>query len=240
MSLSPSLALSVTDLVLRLADDKFVMGLSLENWLTKAPNSEIHQVFRRLTRRYYQHAGAYYQLLDDISNEKFRERTKAKSFRSSQFAAIPLSGYADALIKQYLFDQADLIRLENLQYAQYAGLQHLALSFLPQAKVGLEHAQLMISKLAPATEDAKKTLQQALSNWYPTSFGLFEPTTQTNSLTKAGIQDLEDQLLKRFRATVPEFIHTVDLHLPNAKHFFDFFGGRSGHQRAELTELLKG
>ncbi len=240
MSLSPSLALSVKDLVLRLADDKFVMGLSLENWLPKAPNLEIYQVFRSLTRRYYQQAGAYYQLLDDISEEKFRERTEAKSFRSSQFAAIPLSGYADALIKQYLFDQADLIRLENLQYAQYAGLQHLALSFLPQAKAGLEHAQLMISKLAPATDDAKQALQQALSDWYPASFGLFEPTTQTNSLTKAGIQDLEDQLLKSFRATVPEFIHTADLHLPNAKHFFDFFGGRSGHQRVELAELLKG
>lgn len=239
MSLNPSLALSVKDLVLRLADDKFIMGLSLEQWLPKAPNPEIHQAFRGITRRYYQQAGAYYQLLDDISDDKIRERTAAETFRNCQFAAIPISAYADALIKQYLFDQADVIRFESLQYANYTGLQHLALTFLPQAKAGLAHSQLMITTLAKATTDAKRALQDAISTWYPTSFGAFEPTTQTNALTKAGIQDLEDQLLKRFRATVPEFFHTVDLHLPNAKHFFNFFGGRSGHQRAELTELLK-
>ncbi|MEL7531464.1 MAG: Phenylacetic acid catabolic protein [Bacteroidota bacterium] len=238
MSLNPSLALSVKDLVLRLADDKFIMGLSLENWLPKAPNKEIHQVFRSLTRRYYQQAGAYFQLLDDISDDKFRERSTADAFRSCQFVAIPISAYADALFKQYLFDQADLIRLENLQYANYSGLQHLALTFIPQAQAGLAHSQLMISTLAKASPEAKKALQNALSVWYPASFGIFEPTTQTNALAKAGIQDLEDQLLKRFRATVPEFVHKGDLHLPNAKHFFDFFGGRSGHQRLDLADLL--
>ena len=238
MSISPSLGVALKDLCVRLADDKLIMGLSLEQWLPKAPSEEIHSVFRSIARRYYQQAGAFYQLIEEFTGESLRERENPNTYRNCQFTAIPISAYADALIKQYLFDQADVIRLESLQYANNAALQNLALSFLPQAKAGLAHSQLMIPKLAHATESAHKALQDALSTWYPASFGIFEPSIQTNAITKAGIQDLEDQLLKRFRGEVPEFVHSGALHLPNAKRFFDFFGGRSGHQRPELDELL--
>lgn len=238
MSISPSLGVALKDLCVRIADDKLIMGLSLEQWLPKAPNGEIHTVFRNLARRYYQQAGAFFQLIEEFTGESLRERETPNTYRNCQFAAIPISAYADALIKQYLFDQADLIRLESLQYANNAALQQLALSFLPQVKAGLAHSQLMIPKLGHATESAHKALQDALSTWYPASFGIFEPSIQTNALTVAGIQDLEDQLLKSFRAQVPEFVHTAALHLPNAKNFFNFFGGRSGHQRPELADLL--
>lgn len=238
MSLSPSQSIALKDLCVRLADDKYIMGLSLEKWLSHAPNKEIQTVFRTLTRRYYQQAGAYLQLLQDALGETLRERETA-AYRACQFAALPIESYADALIKQYLFDQADLIRLESLQYATHGALQILALNFIPQAKAGLAHSQLMIPKLAASTQAASKTLQDSLSKWYPASFGIFEPTVETNAITQAGLQDLEDQLLKRFRAEVPQFVHQADLHLPNATQFFDFFGGRSGHHQTDLKALLE-
>jgi ring-1,2-phenylacetyl-CoA epoxidase subunit PaaC len=151
----------------------------------------------------------------------------------------PIGDYAFSLVRHYLFEVADAIRLAHLSRSSYQPLAELTTKLAREEKYHQLHARTFMQQLGQSTEEANLKLQAALNEVYPIAFGIFEPTVHSESLAQEGVQAMEDQLLKEWRSTVEPFLQSCNLKVPDATDFVEHFGGRSGHHTEHLAPLLK-
>ena len=233
---------AIKDLLYRLADDKLIVGHRNSEWIGLGPILEEDIAFASMAQDEVGHAQVYYQMLAELGEPEpdpnaFMRAEEA--FRCCHLVEYPIGDYAFSLIRHYLFDMADMVRLSHLVNSSYRPLAELAKKLSREEKYHQLHARTFVQQLATANQDANSRLQEALNELYPIAFGLFEPTIHTQTLANEGVQPHEDRLLKEWRVTVQEFLQACTLSIPSGEDFLDHFGGRSGRHTPYLAPLLK-
>jgi ring-1,2-phenylacetyl-CoA epoxidase subunit PaaC len=233
---------AIKDLLYRLADDKLIIGHRHSEWIGMGPILEEDIAFASIAQDEVGHSQAYYQLLNELGEDvpdKIAFTRKPEDFRCAQFVEYPIGDYAFSLIRHYLFDMADKVRLKHLSQSSYPHLASLARKLAREEKYHQMHAQTFVKQLGNSTEEARQKLQNALNEAYPMAFGLFEPTVHTEALASDGVQPLEDELMKEWRSEVEPFLQSCQLKTPSVENFIDHFGGRSGKHTEHLVSLLQ-
>ncbi|MEM6264387.1 MAG: 1,2-phenylacetyl-CoA epoxidase subunit PaaC [Bacteroidota bacterium] len=229
------------DLLYRLADDKLIIGHRNSEWIGMGPILEEDIAFASMAQDEVGHSQAYYLLLNDLGEDipdKIAFTRSAQDFRCCHLVEYPIRDYAYSLVRHYLFDMADAIRLKHLKKSSYKPLAELALKLSREERYHQLHAQTFMQQLGNSTEEANLKMQGALNEAYPVSFSIFEPTRHTETLAVEGIQPTEDDLMKEWRAEVESFIRSCNLLIPDTTDFVDHFGGRSGYHTDYLPPLL--
>lgn len=233
---------AIKDLLYRLADDKLIIGHRMSEWIGMGPILEEDIAFASMAQDEVGHSQAYYNLLHDLGEDipdKIAFMRSEAEYRSSHFVEYPIGDYAFSLMRHYLFDMADMVRLKHLSSSSYRPLASLATKLSREEKYHQLHGRTWVQQLSTRTEEAKLKMQAALTDLYPAAFGLFEPTQHTPVLEADGVQPLEDTIMKEWRAVVEPFLtDTCGLKLPDVSNFVDHFGGRSGHHTPHLAPLL--
>ncbi len=234
--------LALKDLLFRMADDKLIMGHRSSEWIGLGPILEEDIAFASMAQDEVGHAQAYYQLLQELGEadpDTTAFTRSESSFHCCHLVEYPIGDYAFSLVRHYLFEMADMIRLRHLVNTSYRPLAELALKISREEKYHQMHGKTFLRQLSRGNEDAKGRIQSALEEVYPMAFSLFEPTLHSVTLAGDGILPLEDQLMKEWRAEVEPFLlQDCGLHLPSVENFIDHFGGRSGHHTEYLAPLL--
>ena len=236
---------ALKDLVYRLADDKLIIGHRNSEWTGFGPFLEEDIAFSSMAQDEVGHAQAYYEILTELGEDipdkiAFMRNgsNKAEDFRCCHFMELPIGDYAFSLVRHYLYEMADMVRLNALQESSYAPLAQLAKKLSREERYHQLHARTFMEQLGRSTEEANRRLQEALNQAYPVAFSMFEPTAHTEALAMDGVQITEDQLLKQWCGIVEPFLQDCNLHIPAAVKFADHFGGRSGHHTEHLQPLL--
>lgn len=233
---------AIKDLLYRLADDKLIIGHRMSEWIGLGPILEEDIAFASMAQDEVGHSQAYYQLLHDLGEDipdKIAFTRKEAEFFCCQLVEYPIGDYAFSLMRHYLFDMADKVRLKHLKESRYRPLAMLASKLSREEKYHQLHARTWVQQLSTSTEEAKLKMQVALSELYPIALSIFEPTTHTAVLEADGVQPSEDSLMKEWRTEVEPFLKEVcGLHLPDVSNFIDHFGGRTGHHTEYLAPLL--
>ncbi|MFK7970353.1 MAG: 1,2-phenylacetyl-CoA epoxidase subunit PaaC [Bacteroidia bacterium] len=234
---------SIKDLLYRLADDKLIIGHRMSEWIGMGPILEEDIAFASMAQDEVGHSQAYYQLLHDLGEDipdKIAFMRSENEFFCCQLMEYPIGDYAFSLMRHYLFDMADKVRLKHLAGSRYRPLASLAQKLSREEKYHQLHAKTWVQQLSTSTEEAKLKMQAALTELYPIAFSMFEPTSHTPQLDADGVQPSEDSLMKEWRSEIEPFLtQTCGLHLPDVTNFIDHFGGRSGHHTEYLAPLLK-
>jgi ring-1,2-phenylacetyl-CoA epoxidase subunit PaaC len=234
---------SIKDLIYRLADDKLIAGHRMSEWIGMGPILEEDIAFASIAQDEVGHSQAYYNLLHDLGEDipdKIAFMRKESDFKCCHLVEYPIGDYAFSLMRHYLFDMADMVRLKHLKESRYRPLAQLAVKLSREEKYHQLHARAWVQQLSTSTEEAKLKMQAALTELYPIAFSLFEPTVHTETLAADGVQPTEDKLMKEWRGIVEPFLtQTCGLNLPDVGNFIDHFGGRTGHHTEYLAPLLK-
>ncbi len=232
---------AIKDLLYRLADDKLILGHRHSEWIGMGPILEEDIAFASMAQDEVGHAQCYYQLLHELGEghpDEVAFTRQTEAFRCCHLVELPSQDYAFSLVRHFLFDMADKVRLSHLRRSKYPHLAELATKLAREEKYHEMHAKTFLRQLSQANEDARARMQAALDEAYPMAFGIFEPTIFTETLSNQGIQPLEDALMKEWRTLVEPLLIEAGLTLPSTADFLDYFGGRSGRHTPHLAPLV--
>ncbi len=230
---------AVINLLYRMADDDLVIGHRDSEWTGVAPILEEDIAFSSMAQDEMGHAHVYYQMLHELGEadpDTLVFTRKVRAYRCASLVSLPNNrDWAFCVLRQFLYDAAETVRLAALCESTFVPLAQLARKLRSEEKYHLMHGRNWVLRLGAATDDSRQRMQAALDLAYPHALGLFEPTEADEPLAQAGICPHEEELRQAWESAVAPVLKESGLTVPDAE---PVCGGRVGRHPAELKTLL--
>lgn len=186
------------------------------------------------------HARVFYEMLHELGEpdpDTLAFTRKPRQFHCASLTALPNDrNWAFCVLRQFLYDTAEMVRLTALAAGTLTPLAQLAVKLRGEEKYHLMHGRGWILRLGNSTEDAHQRLQQSLHRAYPHALGLFEPTEADGPLVQAGVCPSEEELRRQWESAVAPVLSDARLSPPEMAR--PVHGGRRGKHEEALTKLL--
>lgn len=207
-------------LLRRLADDEFVVAERYTEWQVRAPTLESDLALSNIAQDELGHARLWYDLLMDLGYEQkdlLYERDPA-DFRHSTLVEMPFEegDWADAILRSYLYDVAEELRLEALEDSAHPKIADRVGKIQSEEEYHLEHATNWMERLADG-EQGHQRLQDALDRLFAHALTLFEPVDPEieETIVALGLRTRSlDELGEEWLTTVVPFLQELGLEVP--------------------------
>jgi ring-1,2-phenylacetyl-CoA epoxidase subunit PaaC len=232
---------AVKSLLFRLADDDLVIGHRNSEWTGHAPILEADIAFSSMAQDEIGHAQAYYRMLNELGEadpDTLAFGRGFRQFRCASLVSLPKGDWGFSVLRQFLYDSAESVRLAALAAGTLTPLAQLAAKLRGEEKYHLMHGRTWVIRLGNATPESHSRMQTALDQLYPHALGLFEPTEFDMALAQSGICPREDDLQREWGSAVSPVLRAANLRV--SEHASPEHGGRVGRHPAALRELLSG
>jgi ring-1,2-phenylacetyl-CoA epoxidase subunit PaaC len=236
---APSAALF--EYLLRLGDDRLVLGHRLSEWCGHAPILEEDIALANIALDLVGQASAFLKLAGEVegrgrSEDALAYFRDATEFRNVLLAELPRGDFAVTVVRQFLFGVAAYYQLEALQGSTHAPLAGLAAKALKETRYHVRHAGEWVLKLGDGTEESHRRAQIALDDLWRFTGELFLPDAVDEELTAAGIGVDLRAVEPKWRAQVADVVARATLTLPADGYMQR--GGRSGRHTEHLGHML--
>lgn len=239
-NLTDSLQAAVVDLLYRMADDELIIGHRNSEWTGLGPILEADIAFSSMAQDEMGHALVYYQMLHELGEpdpDTLAFARKPRQFRCASLVSLPnVHDWAFCVMRQFLYDLAETVRLTALSESKLVPLAQLARKLRSEEKYHFMHGRSWILRLGSANDESHARMQTALDVAYPHALGLFEPTEADEPLAQAGICPHEEELQRQWESAVAPVLKEAGLILPETVQ--GFYGGRVGRHHEALARLL--
>jgi ring-1,2-phenylacetyl-CoA epoxidase subunit PaaC len=223
-------------LLLAMADDEFVIGFSDSEWTGIAPILEEDVAISSLAQDELGHAQALYRLLADLvadgrDADNFAYDRPPEGYYHARLLDHPRGDWANTIVRRFLYDTADAVRLEALVTSSFQPLADLVAKIRREERYHVMHVTTWFERLATAAGEPRRRLLEALERMGPDAGTVLSPLPTELALEMAGIADAPlPELERRWRASlVPLFER---LRLPALPPTRDPEHARTGHSDA--------
>ncbi|MFC4359006.1 1,2-phenylacetyl-CoA epoxidase subunit PaaC [Halobium salinum] len=211
-------------LLFRLADDEYVVAERYIEWQIYAPSLESDLALANIAQDEFGHARLWYDLLQEFgrSEEEVLWERDSADFRHSTLVELPFEDgdWADVVVRSYLYDTAERLRLEALANSSYAPIRDRVGKVLSEERYHREHAGNWLERLARKGEHGDETshrkLEAATERLLPHALSLFEAGPHEADIVEYGFRTrtLED-LREEWLDIVVSFMEGLDLAVPD-------------------------
>jgi ring-1,2-phenylacetyl-CoA epoxidase subunit PaaC len=223
---------ALEELLLRLADDEYVAAERYVEWQIFAPTLESDLALANIAQDEYGHARLWYDLLQEFGYHEadlLWERD-AGDFRHSTLVEQPFGegDWADAVVRSYLYDAAEILRLEALTDTSYAPLADRVPKAIDEESYHREHAQSWLERLTVGsdetassegedpTRESHRRVQAALDRLFPHALTLFEPGEYAEDIVAFGFQtETLDEMRDQWLDTTIPYLESLGLTVPD-------------------------
>jgi ring-1,2-phenylacetyl-CoA epoxidase subunit PaaC len=215
--LLPATRNALSLLLLSIADDEFVIGFSDSEWTGIAPILEEDVAISSLAQDELGHAQAFYRLLADVvadgrDADALAYDRPADGYYHARLLDHPRGDWADTIVRRYLYDTADAVRLEALAASSFQPLRDLVAKVRREERYHLMHVSAWFERLATHDGEPRRRLLDALDRMGPDAGTVLAPLPAELGLEMAGISDAPmAELEKRWRATLGPVLERLDL-----------------------------
>ncbi len=207
-------------LLLTLADDEFVLAERYTEWQVRSPTLESDLALSNNAQDELGHARLWYDVLEDLGQEEHEliyEREPGQ-WRHSTLTELPFDDgdWADVILRHYLYDVAEQLRLEALEGSSYSKIAGRVGKIQSEEEYHREHAESWMERLADG-EDGSDRLQDAVDRLFPHALTLFEPVDEALEATivEAGFRDATlDELREEWLSIVVPSLDDLGLETP--------------------------
>ena len=234
-------AMAPAEYLLRLADDRLVLGHRLSEWCGHAPILEEDIALANLALDL---VGQATHLLDLAAAREGRGRTAddlayfrdAREFLTVQLVELPRGDFAFTIVRQFLFDVHDVLVLEALQQSTDGELAAIAAKAYKEARYHLRHSAEWMLRLGDGTEESRRRAQDALDELWRFTGELFLPDELDERLQASGVAPDLVALRERWEREVARVVDEATLRLPEDRSAAR--GGRRGLHTEHLGLML--
>jgi ring-1,2-phenylacetyl-CoA epoxidase subunit PaaC len=233
---------AVVEYLLRLGDDRLVLGHRLSEWCGHAPILEEDIALSNIgldllgqTARFLGLAGELEGRGRDADALAFRRGPT--EFRNVLLVEQPNGDFAHTTARQVLFDTASLAVLEQLAAAKHAKLAELASQAAKETRYHVRHGRDWFVRLGDGSAESHARMQRALEALWPFTPELFEADAVDAELGRAGIAADLARVRAGWRRELSALIEQATLQEPGDPPF-PATGGRRGVHTEHLDHLL--
>ncbi len=190
--LLPATRNALSLLLLALADDEFVIGFSDSEWTGIAPMLEEDVAISSLAQDELGHAQAFYRLLADLvadgrDADAIAYDRPPEGYYHARLLDHPRGDWADTIVRRYLYDTADAVRLEGLAASSWTPLAELVAKVRREERYHLMHVGAWFERLAAGEGEPRRRLLDALDRMGPDAGTVLSPLPDDLALRMAGI-----------------------------------------------------
>ena len=232
------------ELLLRLGDDRLVLGHRLSEWCGHAPILEEDIALANVALDLLGQATLFLHRAGDIEGKGrdedalayFRE---AIEFRNCLLVEQPNGDFAFTIARQFLFDVHAVVTLDALVRSKRAELAALAAKSLKEAKYHVRHSGEWMLKLGDGTDESHQRVQHALDDLWRFTPELFVADGVAARLAVQGVAPDLPALRPQWEAIVRDVVDRATLTLPHeSMHSAHLRSGRAGMHSEHLGHLL--
>ncbi|MEA2516923.1 MAG: ring,2-phenylacetyl-CoA epoxidase subunit PaaC [Actinomycetota bacterium] len=211
---------ALVSLLTALADDELVIGHRHSEWTGFAPHLEEDVAFSSIAQDEIGHAAAYYSLVAGLTGGNADELALGRDrsdYRNAILCERPNDDWAYTLVRHWLYDHADALRLEALEGSADENLAAVATKIRREERYHVIHADSWMKRVAHGPVEGRTKLSDAMGRAFPETLGLFEPFELESDAVKQGWLPVpSDELRARFFDKVRGSLD--DLGLPTEIH----------------------
>jgi ring-1,2-phenylacetyl-CoA epoxidase subunit PaaC len=212
------LTLALADYLLPLADDELILGHRDSEWCGHAPILEEDIAFANLALDEIGHASEWYRLIaellgknPDLYPDQLVYQRPPEDFRNIQLVELPNGDWATSMLRQYLFDRAELTRLEKLRLSTHASLAAIAEKIYREELYHHRHTHAWVKRLGLGTEESQLRMQAALELLWPYTQQIFSLQPLEELLFHQGIVPKSEVLLSEWEVNVSNHLKDCNL-----------------------------
>ena len=227
--------------LLRLGDDRLVLGHRLSEWCGHGPILEEDIALANIALDLVGQANLLLQLAGQVEGEGrdqdrlayFRE---AIDFRNALIMELPNGDFANTIVRQFLVSVRDALLLERLQRSTHAELAGIAAKAFKEARYHARHSGDWVLRLGDGTDESHQRAQRALDDLWTYTGELFEVDDVERALTGDGVAVDAGALRAPWHEQVARVVGEATLSLP--QDGFMQTGGRRGRHTEHLGHML--
>ncbi len=214
----PAAALALAELLGSMADDEFVIGFSDSEWTGIAPLLEEDVAMSSLAQDELGHAAALYGLLAELTGtdpDALAYDREPADYRHCRLLDHGRGDWAMTIARRFLYDSADVVRLEALADGSWAPLAGLVGKLLREERYHRMHAGAWLDRLGRTDGEPRDRLLAALAELGPDAATVFTPLPGEPALIEAGILAAPmDELETGWRDAIEPVFARLDLPMP--------------------------
>ncbi|MCC7054942.1 MAG: phenylacetate-CoA oxygenase subunit PaaC [Gemmatimonadaceae bacterium] len=235
---------ALLEYLLRLGDDRLVLGHRVSEWCGHGPILEEDIALANVALDLIGQATMLLRLAGEVEGQGRDEDAlaywrEAVEFRNCLLVEQPNGDFAQTIVRQFLFDVQAVVLLDALTRGTHAGLAAIAGKAVKEAKYHVRHSGDWMLKLGDGTEESHRRVQRALDDLWRFTPELFAVDAVDREMIAAGIAPDPVALQGQWLAIVRDVLARATLVLPaDAPPAASPRGARQGAHSEHLGHLL--
>jgi ring-1,2-phenylacetyl-CoA epoxidase subunit PaaC len=227
--------------LLRLGDDRLVLGHRMSEWCGHGPILEEDIAMANIALDLVGQGSALLKLAGETEGAGRDEDALAyfrsePEFRNVQMVELPKGDFAFTIVRQFLFDAHSVLLWDALARATFAPLAGIAAKALKEDRYHLRHTSDWVVRLGDGTDESHARAQAALNELWRFTGELFESDAVDAAVHQQGVVVDLAAIRSRWDQTVGDVAARATLALPPAGASSS--GGRRGRHTESLGHML--
>jgi ring-1,2-phenylacetyl-CoA epoxidase subunit PaaC len=230
--------------LLRLGDDRLVLGHRLSEWCGHGPILEEDIALSNVSLDLLGQATMFLRLAGEVEGQERGEDAlayfrDAVDFRNCQLVELPKGDFAFTIARQFVFDVYAVVLLDALSSSSHAELAAIAAKSLKEAKYHVRHSGEWMLKLGDGTDESHRRVQRAVDQLWRFTGELFDADEIDRAMHEAGIGPDLAALRGTWESLVRDVMARATLTVPqDTPRRLGTRGGRIGAHTEALGHLL--
>ena len=231
----------IVEYLLRLGDDRLVLGHRLSEWCGHAPILEEDIALANIALDLVGQANLFLSLA--AATEKGGRDADALAYlrdaidyRNVLLVELPKGDFAVTIARQFFFSAFSMLQAEALEHSANTELAGIAAKMLKETRYHVRHSGEWMIKLGDGTEESHDRLQRAVDDLWRYTGELFLTDDLERALVRQNVAADVTLLEPRWRAMVDDVVSRATIAIPETKWMQR--GGREGRHTEHLGHML--
>ena len=231
----------LVEYLLRIGDDRLVLGHRLSEWCGHGPILEEDIALANIALDLIGQAAPVLALAGQIEGKGRNEDALAfhrdeREFRNVLLVEQPNGDFATTIIRQFLFDAYSVLYLDALKGCEHPQLAALAAKALKEDTYHVRHSSEWVLRLGDGTPESHERVQRALDDLWRFTGEMFEMDSVDQAVGEYGIHVDRAALRPRWTELVSDVVSRATLTVPGDQPMAS--GGRAGRHTEHLGHML--
>jgi ring-1,2-phenylacetyl-CoA epoxidase subunit PaaC len=227
--------------LLRLGDDRLVLGHRLSEWCGHGPILEEDIALANIALDLIGQATLYLKLAAETegkgrSEDHLAYFRDAIEYRNVQLVELPKGDYAFTTLRQFFFDVFSYHLLEQLQSSRNSEIAGIAAKGFKEVRYHVRHSSEWVLRMGDGTEESHSRAQKAVNELWRFTAEMFQADAVDRAMKDEGIGADLDAIKPKWDSVVTDVLNRATLAIPSDPPAMT--GGRRGRHTEHLGHML--